>query len=110
MCMWLSFGSARCGLMLFGSAVVHRWFSLCWPDVIVFSFGGLACCGRLLCGSVCIQLVVAGLSWVQFGSCVGSVVGGLSLFGSALVQLLVACVCWWFKFASVVVQSVGPDC
>ena len=47
-CMWLSFGLARCWLMSYGAVVVCWWFSICWPHCIMVSFCGSACVGRIV--------------------------------------------------------------
>ena len=94
----------------FGSVVVRRWFSMCWSDGIMFRFGGLACYARLLCGSVCacVGRIVVGSIWLLIWlSCwrpefiwfpVGSVVSGLCVGGSNLMQV-------WFRVWGMIVDG-----
>ena len=99
-CMWLSFGLARCWLMSYGAVVVCWWFSICWHIVSWSAF--------------VLQRVLAELFGIQAGFWCGAVVGGMSLYGVYIGWVdsgmcgggSFGCVC----FDSGVVRSVRHDC
>ena len=100
--LWLSFVPACCGVILYGSALVHHLVSWLWPDLMWFSFGSVVCwsgCIWFSCDPVLVQLSCIFLwcgVWLQFrcdaAGCGSRFYGSgelwFSVGGAGLVQLL----------------------